>query len=454
MLRWYPSLDQLDADEGWMLTQAWQISQGLVPYRDFSDFHTPGAFYLLAAVFKILGPSYLAARLLTVLLTLATTVVLDRLTKIFTQNIWHRISVLALWWAFLCMYPLLTPNHYANLASIWATYLLVAAWRQRRAGWYFSAGLAAGVTVWMVQTRGAAVMAAGLFVIVASRRWQILRAYAAGLLVAALPFLVWSPVELVRNVVFSPLSQYPQQFYSPPYLLIQTIGVIAGIGLLAWLVRLQAPGFWPFWLSAFLLAASIWVRADVVYLAMVMWPIPVLFITCMVSPWKITLRPRGQRVTKIVLVYVGCLLAAQWIGWATINASAGLALQRELVQRGPFLAAVVAEVKSRTQPGEAIFVTPNSPGVYFFSDRPNATRFNALFGTDPGAPFFAEAIADLERTRPRIVVRVPNSFVVRRGFHRDGSPVDQYLDAHYRVAQSQIGDYAVQILERNPETPE
>lgn len=211
MLRWYPTLDTLDADEGWMLTQAWQISQGLVPFRDFVDFHTPGAFYVLAFVFKIFGPSYLAARLLTVILTLATAVVLDRLTKIFTQRRWHRMATQAFWWLSMSMYPLLTPNHYASLASIWATYALVSAWRKRQAAWYFGAGFAAAVTVWMVQTRGAAVVAAGLMVVAAARRFRFFGAYVAGFLVALLPFLAWSPIQLVQNILVSPLAQYPDR---------------------------------------------------------------------------------------------------------------------------------------------------------------------------------------------------------------------------------------------------
>jgi hypothetical protein len=44
----------MDPDEGIILQGAERILRGQVPYRDFFSFFTPGSYYLLALLFKIL----------------------------------------------------------------------------------------------------------------------------------------------------------------------------------------------------------------------------------------------------------------------------------------------------------------------------------------------------------------------------------------------------------------
>src|SRR5713101_603627 len=53
----------LEPDEGILLQGGQRILEGQTPYRDFFSFYTPGSFYLLAAVFKIFGDSFVVARL-------------------------------------------------------------------------------------------------------------------------------------------------------------------------------------------------------------------------------------------------------------------------------------------------------------------------------------------------------------------------------------------------------
>src|ERR1700741_5207936 len=53
----------LEPDEGILLQGGQRILDGQVPYRDFFSFYTPGAFYLIAALFKVFGDSFVAARL-------------------------------------------------------------------------------------------------------------------------------------------------------------------------------------------------------------------------------------------------------------------------------------------------------------------------------------------------------------------------------------------------------
>src|SRR5207302_2988432 len=52
----------IEPDEGIILQGAQRIVAGQVLYRDFFSFYTPGSYYLLALIFRILGSSILVAR--------------------------------------------------------------------------------------------------------------------------------------------------------------------------------------------------------------------------------------------------------------------------------------------------------------------------------------------------------------------------------------------------------
>ena len=62
--------DLMNDDEGTYLYSAWRISAGNVPYVDFTLVQTPLSFLPTAALFKIVGPSVLAARILSYLFVL------------------------------------------------------------------------------------------------------------------------------------------------------------------------------------------------------------------------------------------------------------------------------------------------------------------------------------------------------------------------------------------------
>ena len=60
----------MNNDEETYLYAAWRVSLGEVPYADFVIVQTPLSFYLVAALFKIFGPSVWGARALSYLLVL------------------------------------------------------------------------------------------------------------------------------------------------------------------------------------------------------------------------------------------------------------------------------------------------------------------------------------------------------------------------------------------------
>jgi hypothetical protein len=123
-------------------------------------------------------------------------------------------------------------------------------------------------------------------------------------------------------------------------------------------------------------------------------------------------------------------------------------LQRSVVLRDSRWEKLAAAVSRHSPAGEPIFVTPYLPVLYVAAQRPNATRYSVLISEIHRSDQFADAIASLERAAPTVVVRQFESFLVAKGFHRDGGILDQYLDRRYRVAEELPG--RIQILVRQP----
>lgn len=105
------------------------------------------------------------------------------------------------------------------------------------------------------------------------------------------------------------------------------------------------------------------------------------------------------------------------------------------------IADVTAAVRERTRPSEPIFDFSNQPAFYFFTDRPNPTRFYQVPILSP-KDLQAETIRALERAKPMVVLRrSPELFDQFDGVTNDlrAQAVSAYLDDTYHFDQSVRG---------------
>lgn len=422
------------------MATAMRVAQGERLYVDVFEFYPPGSFALVAAIFSVFGVSYFAAKVAMLLLTLATAWALDRIAARFCPRGWYRLAALALWVAMLPLVPLVNHNHLAQLASIWAVWALLEAHDRRRPGWWVAAGVLAGVTGLMLQTRGAAVVMVGVVALVAARRLRPTLAYAVGLLASLLPLLAWPLPLLWQHLVVFPARHYLAPNFLSPRLLLLALALLAAIGAAAIVVRPRGRGYWLLWLTAVLLVASVGARADPIHLAAVAWPLPVLYLALLdpLSRWS---HGAWRVLARGGAAYVGVLASAVLLGYVTAFAGLWWAVtppmpwSARLVLRDPFWATVAAAVDRHSARGEPIFATPYLPMLYVAAQRPNVSRYNVLLSQLHPPDFFTETAERLRARRPPVVVRQRSSFAVRHGFHRDGTVVDVEIDAHYRVVE-------------------
>lgn len=91
--------------------------------------------------------------------------------------------------------------------------------------------------------------------------------------------------------------------------------------------------------------------------------------------------------------------------------------------------------------GEPIFDYSNQPALYFFADRPNPTRFYQVPIASPAA-FQTEVIRDLERARPRVIVREsPEAYDRFDGIENEvrTPAIARWIDRHYEYSRTVRG---------------
>ena len=113
------------------------------------------------------------------------------------------------------------------------------------------------------------------------------------------------------------------------------------------------------------------------------------------------------------------------------------------------LEAAVRAIQRRVPPGDPIYVVParsdlvtaGNPLLYVLADRPNPTRYDIQApGVVTSAPVQREIVADLERTRPRVIVRDTSPVTAAREPNAAGRStgvtlLDDYIAEHYREVE-------------------
>ena len=102
---------------------------------------------------------------------------------------------------------------------------------------------------------------------------------------------------------------------------------------------------------------------------------------------------------------------------------------------------VTREIEALTWPGQPIFDFSNQPAFYFFANRPNPTRFYQVPILSPRT-FQAETIRDLERAKPKVVIRrSPEQFDQFDGVTNDlrAQAVSAYIHDVYQFNKSVRG---------------
>ncbi len=195
------------SDEGFLLLQALEMLQGKALYRDMDAFVAPGIWLVLAGIFKVAGPSVIAARVPALVAFVATALLSHRIASRVAGRA-AGIAVAAglgimLVWGF----PAWTWSFYSPFAVLFALASLdrLLVWQaEGRRRHLLAVGLLLGLSTMFKQNYGALASAGALLVVLAERIGRMrtegalagpwLRdaaALAGGGVVVVLPVIAW-----------------------------------------------------------------------------------------------------------------------------------------------------------------------------------------------------------------------------------------------------------------------
>lgn len=144
----------LEPDEGIVLQGATRILDGQLPYRDFFSFYTPGSFYLVAAIFRIFGNSFVIARVSVAVVGALCSVI----TYLIARRVCPRsISVLAAVLATVtgaAFRLLVLHNWYSTLLACLSVYAAVRVTEDHKRGWALAVGSFTALTFLFEQSKG------------------------------------------------------------------------------------------------------------------------------------------------------------------------------------------------------------------------------------------------------------------------------------------------------------
>jgi hypothetical protein len=432
-------------DEGLMLQAAARIADGEVPYRDFWWFYPPGQPALLGGLWAAFGPSLLTWKVVRALACGAVALLAWRLARRGGAPPW---AALAAWGAatFALAYPS-GPHPFPVTLALCLGALLSL---ERPA----LAGTLTGVAAfWRLEF--AAYLGLGVLLAYAVRggsgRWALRYAGAAAG-VAALLFL---PVVVLAGPgdTFELLVRYPvldfADYQTLPFplsydgplntgslggflsdsaesllLFYLPLALVLGLAgaLVAGALRFTRAAWWQVAVAVFALGMLHYLlaRADAFHTG------PLAVMLAVLAAWAAPALAAPRRLPAAAAATV----ALAGLGYALVEGAdrlwllaraGGTSLELPVADgvRVPegearALEATVRAVQSRVPPGEPIYVVPRrsdlvtagNPLLYVLADRPNPTRYDIQApGVVTSAPVQREIVADLERSRPRVVVR-------------------------------------------------
>ena len=339
------------ADESFFLYEAKRIRDGDVIYRDFFQFVTPGAPYIMALLFWLFGTTIQTARVATAVLHASTGVVMFATGR--ALSIRPALAViLPIAYLAICQpaWQFASWHWFSTFFTVLVMYTLVRGPWASRPRWAIVPGLATGMLIGVQQQKGAAITAGGCLIFLLAhlieyrypdreswRRLVVrLSSYAVGIAIIVVPLLAsfiliagWQPVY--DALVVFPLVNYRNSFRTTwgavfwitqgyaartfptllQFLPVATVPAVLRIagGLVTRADREQLRKLIVVVVSAGSAALSIWYFPDMIHIAFVA---PVFLIAAAEAvEWALTVAVRSPRVSLGIeaVVSAGLLIA-------------------------------------------------------------------------------------------------------------------------------------------------
>jgi hypothetical protein len=465
-------------DEGLVLQAARRVSEGQTPYADFIWAYGPAYPYLLAGLSKVFGMSLIEWRILRVLADTGVALLTYLLVR---RCVGPRAGVLA-WVAAACAMAQprsANPFAYALLPALGAV-VVASGSRPLRSRVLWAAVLTAAAAAFRLDFAIYGFVAVVLVLGLGERRVRPAALYAgaaAGLvLLLFLPFAIAAgPDRLYDRLIGTSLRErdywtltFPLSYHGSitsgkglkhlldfyvPALLVAGLAIAAAGAAVRTARDRWAPALWSGLLGLGLGGLSYLLsRADEFHTAPLLVTLAVLL--PLMAAWVPRAGVPGGRLLAAAAAVVFALLLAHGV----LNRVSALARPPQLAEvhvagaggaeappaEARALEQVVALIHARVPPDRPIYVAParadlvrfTNSMIYVLADRDNATDRD--FGLLSQAGEQRHIVSQLERSRPRVIVRWTDPLATRREANLRGRPsgihiLDDWVARNYRL---------------------
>jgi 4-amino-4-deoxy-L-arabinose transferase-like glycosyltransferase len=481
----------IGSDEGTLVDGAVRILHGQVFARDFFEVMGPGTFYILVALFKLFGATFLVARTWLFVTSLGTLLAMYFLTRRVCPRYQLLPPVLLVSVYFSTMWPMLNHHVDSNFFALLSVLCMVLWQDVRKSGLLLAAGVLCGVTTCILQPKGMLLLFAILvWLWVQQRRrsaWLSAIALVSGgyfSVVGATLLYFWSRGALwdliYMNFVWpshnygtlntiryaTGMNQFWSHWAGPihspllstPVAVILIVPFLLVAALPALIIALGIPhgkdSLIPeillYWLCGWALWLSEIHRLDIAHLTS---GSPLLVILCI----HFLVEYRGKiadRFLQLLAISAGAL--------ATVNLLIVLcahSVPTRVGAVGMFKPdPAIAFLDTHAAAGSEIFAYPTCPMYYFLSGTTNPTRYSLLLYNYNTPSQFQDAIRVLDQHKVKYVVwdttaktKAAPYFSAAMYRPAGGLLMEPYLEAHYTIVQDVDG---VRVLERKEDDHE
>ncbi|HEY7372869.1 MAG TPA: hypothetical protein VIF57_11955 [Polyangia bacterium] len=444
----------VQSDEGYTLNAAWQVWNGLRMYDDFRLFVGPGAGYAVLLAWKVAGgPSFLAARVLSLLLSFSSIAAVHLiLARRGVRGAALALAVVA-WVIASAQYVLLNHNALSSYAAAWMLLALLRTQDRERDGGrarlvdHALVGVAGGAVLLFVQTKGLVLIgAAAAFTLLAGGGRRGLRAAAAllagALLIVAPLLLAWRPSVLVREWFVVPLTGgYLGHTGASPALAIACGLVAAGMAAVAWRLRDRRLGAIAVVQAA--LVVGMLHNAEPHHVAVNAFPL-IVFVPLLLQR-RAAARPAPAAPPKVppaslvmaIVVGMFAVLLATPIGRPIWRAST---LYVDFIRRAPRN----IFPQPRVAAARAIYAGPFLPGLYFALGKPNPYFVSETVVCN--ADCHARLLAQIEAIKPEIAF-LDYEMVRHLGYDANNAVDDYFRDRYVACRQDDYEGLLVRAID-------
>ena len=475
-VRWRLLQVPLERDEGEFAYMAQHLLQGVPPYRDALTMKWPGTSGMYALSMLMFGQTTVAIHLGLLLVNLASSLLLWLLAR--------RLFCFAGACAAVAAFSLLSVSqgvagvfahatHFVVLFVL-AGICLLQRFDERDRSWLlFAAGLCFGLAILMKQHAALVALLACAYL------WRQMAHRAVGDLPARLFALLMfaGGVALPVVLLFSGMASVGLfetfWFWTVEYAsnYAGRLTLAEGMKVFAARLPLLLAVQWPWWLLAAFGALALMFKPQLcrnrlllstLLLGSVLavcpgfyfrnhyfvLPLPAVALlvgasAAAVSRWWIESgRPFRTSILLSLLPVLLAVLLSLWLERSYLLQLSPDLVSRQLYDVNPFPESVeVARyLRENTSPGEKIAILGSEPQLYFYADRPAASRHLYMYGlmeTHPHAEAMQrEVISEIEAARPGFIVfvNVPTSWLVNpRSVQLLFAWADRYLATYYRL---------------------